>query len=74
MQLLEAVLIERQLWIGEHEPFEARFEVRGPIVKCDPLCVTAAVSIEPGLDLQLPSVSGDQIWVNLRRRSDDPVT
>jgi hypothetical protein len=72
-QFLEAVLIECTLGIGEHEPREGRFEAPRPIVKRDPLCATAAVPVEPSLDLQLPSVSDDQIRVNLRRRSDDPM-
>lgn len=46
--------------IGEHEPREARFEAQGPIVKCDPFCVAAAVPVELSLDLQQASVSDDQ--------------
>lgn len=72
-QLLKAVLIERATGVGEDEPPEARFEARGPIVKRDPLCITAAVPVEPGLDFQLAPVVDGRIGINLRRRSDDPV-
>jgi hypothetical protein len=73
-QFLKAILIERPRGVGEHEPFEARFKVPGPIVKCDPLCVVAAVSVELGLDLQLPPMVDSDMGVNLRRRADDPVS
>ena len=70
-QFLEAVLIERALGIGEHDPFEARFKARWPIVKCDPLGFAATVPIEPSLDLQLTPVVDDDMGIDLRRRSDD---
>ena len=70
-QFLEAVLIERAFGIGENEPREARFEVRGPIVKRDPFRVTAAIPIEPGLDFQLATVVDHYTGVNLRRRPND---
>jgi hypothetical protein len=73
VQFLEAVLIERPLGIGENEPFEARFEARGPIVKRDPFRVAAAIPIEPGLDFQLATLVDGRIGVDLRRRADDPV-
>jgi hypothetical protein len=72
-QFLEAVLIERALGIGEHDPFEARFKARWPIVECDPLGFAVTIPIEPGLDLQLASVVDDHVGIDLRRRSDDPV-
>lgn len=71
-QLLKAVLIERPLGIGEHEPLETRFEAPGPIVECDPLCVTAAIPVEPGLDLHLAPVVDSHTGVDLRRGADDP--
>ncbi len=72
-QLLEAVLVECPRGIGEHEPREARFEARGPIVKRDPFSVAAASPIEPGLDFQQAPVVDDPIGINLWRRSDDPM-
>lgn len=72
-QFLEAVLIERTFGIGENEPREARFEVRGPIVKRDPFRLATAIPIEPGLDFQVAPVVDGRIGINLRRRSDDPV-
>lgn len=68
------LLVECPHELGEHEPREARFEAQGPIVKCDPFCVAAAVPVEPSLDLQQASVSDDQNRVNLRRRSADPLS
>jgi len=47
--------------------------VRSPVVERDPLCVTAAIPLEPGLDLQLAPVLNDRVGSDLRRGTDDPV-
>ena len=69
----ESCLDRMPAGVGEHESFKDLFKIQGPIVECDPLGVTATVSIEPSLNFQLAPVANDHIGVDLRRRSDDPV-